>query len=79
MLCWTNRVEIPHVQGQRNPSKMVGAGAAVRRYPMSKGKREAPEQDPVSPSVSLSHQEVFISLLSFSIRGQTPKVTITES
>ena len=79
VLCWTNRVEIPHVQGQRNPSKMVGAGAAVRRYPMSKSKREAPEQDPVSPSVSLSHQEVFISLLSFSIRGQTPKVTITES
>ena len=29
------------------------------------------EQDPVSPSVSVSHQEVSISLLSFSIRGQT--------
>ena len=29
------------------------------------------EQDPVSPSVSLSHQEISISLLSFSIRGQT--------
>ena len=29
------------------------------------------EQDPVSPSVSLSHQEAFKSLLSFSIRGQT--------
>ena len=29
------------------------------------------EQDPVSPSVSLFHQEVSISLLSFSIRGQT--------
>ena len=28
------------------------------------------EQDPVSPSVSLSHQEASISLLSFSIRGQ---------
>ena len=27
------------------------------------------EQDPVSPIVSLSHQEAFISLLSFSIRG----------
>ena len=26
------------------------------------------EQDPVSPSVSLSHQEASISLLSFSIR-----------
>ena len=29
------------------------------------------EQDPVSPSVSLSHQEASISLLSFSIRRQT--------
>ena len=29
------------------------------------------EQDPVSPSVSLSHQEASVSLLSFSIRGQT--------
>ena len=28
-------------------------------------------QDWVSPTVSLSHQEAFISLLSFSIRGQT--------
>ena len=29
------------------------------------------EQDPVSPLVSLSHQEASISLLSFSVRGQT--------
>ena len=29
------------------------------------------EQDPVSPTVSLSHQEASISLLSFSIREQT--------
>ena len=29
------------------------------------------EQDPVCPSVILSYQEVFIRLLSFSIRGQT--------
>ena len=29
------------------------------------------EQDPFSPSVSLSHQEASISLLSFSIRGLT--------
>ena len=31
------------------------------------------EQDPVSPSVSLSHQEASISLLSFSIRGHTDR------
>ena len=29
------------------------------------------QKDPVSPSVSLSYQEVSISLLSLSIRGQT--------
>ena len=42
VLCWSSREEIPHVQGQRNPSKRVGAGVAVRRYPTSKGKEEAP-------------------------------------
>ena len=34
--------EIPHIQGQRKPSKTVHTGAAVRRYPMSKGKGAAP-------------------------------------
>ena len=29
------------------------------------------EQDPVSPTVSVSHQEASISLLSLSLRGQT--------
>ena len=29
------------------------------------------EQDPASPSVSLSHQEASINLLSFYIRGKT--------
>ena len=24
-LCWSSHEEIPHVQGKRNPSKMVGA------------------------------------------------------
>ena len=43
-LHWTGYKKIPHVQGQRNPSKMVGPGAVVRRYPMSKGKWEA-QQD----------------------------------
>ena len=30
-----------------------------------------PEQEPVSPSVSLSHQEASISILTLSIKGQT--------
>ena len=33
--------EIPHIQGQRKPSKTVGTGVAVRRYLMSRGKGEA--------------------------------------
>ena len=41
------------------------------------------EQDPVSPSVSLSHQEALASLLSFSIllhqRAERLKTTITEN
>ena len=40
MLHWTGCVEIPHVQGQRNPTKMVGTEVAVRRYPTAKGKGE---------------------------------------
>ena len=44
VLRWIGRVEIPHVQGQRNPSNTGGTGVAVRRYPMSKGKGEAPER-----------------------------------
>ena len=35
-LCWMSRV-----LGQRSPNKTVGAGAAVKRYPTSKGKGEA--------------------------------------
>ena len=34
--------EITDVQGQKNPNKTVGTGAAVRRYPTPKGKGEAP-------------------------------------
>ena len=39
---WSSYEEIHHNQGQRKPSKMVGTGAAVRRYPIPKGKGEAP-------------------------------------
>ena len=31
MLCWSSREEIPHAQGKRNPSKMVGV---ARRHQM---------------------------------------------
>ena len=29
MLCWSSREEIPHVQGKRNPSKMVGIARGI--------------------------------------------------
>ena len=41
--CWSDHEEIPHIQGQRRPSKMVSAGAAVRRYPHPRV--EEPQQD----------------------------------
>ena len=31
-----------HIQGQKNPSKTVSTGAAMRRNPASKGKGKAP-------------------------------------
>ena len=31
MLCWISREEIPHVQGKRNPSKMVGVARGHQR------------------------------------------------
>ena len=31
MLCWSNREEIPHAQGKRNPSKMVGVARGHQR------------------------------------------------
>ena len=46
--CWSDCEEIPHIQGQRSPSKMVGAEVVagvrvtLRRYPTSKGKGEDP-------------------------------------
>ena len=31
MLCWSSREEIPHAQGKRNPSKMVGIARGHQR------------------------------------------------
>ena len=31
MLCWSTREEIPHAQGKRNPSKMVGVARGHQR------------------------------------------------
>ena len=31
MLCWSSREELPHAQGKRNPSKMVGVARGHQR------------------------------------------------
>ena len=31
LLCWSSREEIPHIQGKRNPCKMVGAERGHQR------------------------------------------------
>ena len=36
MLCWSSREEIPHAQGKRNPSKMVGVARGHQRADMLK-------------------------------------------
>ena len=30
VLCWSSREEIPHAQGKRNPSEMVGVARGIR-------------------------------------------------
>ena len=68
-LSWNGRVEILQVQGQKNPSKMVGIGEAVRRYPKSKGKKEKPHQD---CSVQFSHSVVSDSLRPHGLQHARP-------
>ena len=31
VICWSSREEIPHVQGKRNPDKMVGVARGHQR------------------------------------------------
>ena len=46
MLCWSSHEEIPHVQGKRNPSKMVG---------VAKGHQRADTLKPYSQKTSQSN------------------------
>ena len=45
MLCWSSREEIPHTQGKRNPSKMVG---------VARGHQKADTLKPYSQKTSQS-------------------------
>ena len=61
MLCWSSREEIPHAQGKRNPSKMVGVARGHRRANTLKPYSEKTNQSnhtrttALSNSVKLSH------------------------
>ena len=46
MLCWSSCEEIPHAQGKRNPSKMVG---------VARGKQRADTRKPHSQKTSQSN------------------------
>ena len=61
MLCWSSGEEIPHVQGKRNPSKMVGVARGHQRAdtlkPYSQKTRQSnhTRTTALSNSMKLSH------------------------
>ena len=66
-LCWSSREEIPHAQGKRNPSKMVG---------VARGHQRADTLKPYSQKTSQSNHNLITTALSNSMklshaRGET--------
>ena len=61
MLCWSSREEIPHPQGNRNPSKMVGVARGHQRADTLKPYSQKTSQSnhirttALSNSMKLSH------------------------
>ena len=61
MLCWSSREEIPHGQGKRNPSKMVGVERGHQRVDTLKPYSQKTSQSnhtrttALSNSMKLSH------------------------
>ena len=61
MLCWSSHEEIPHAQGKRNPSKMVGVARGDQRADTLKPYSQKPNQSnhtrttALSNSMKLSH------------------------
>ena len=60
-LCWSSREEIPHVQGKRNPSKMVGVTRGHQRantlkpYSQKTSQSNHTRTTALSNSMKLSH------------------------
>ena len=61
VLCWSSREEIPHAQGKRNPSKMVGAAREHHRadtlkpYSQKTSQYNHTRTTALSNSMKLSH------------------------
>ena len=61
MLCWSSREEIPHAQGKRNPSKMVGVARGHQRadtlkpYSQKTNQSNHTRTTALSNSMKLSH------------------------
>ena len=55
MLCWSSREEIPHAQGKRNPSKMVGVARGHQRADTLKPYSQKTSQSNHSRTTALSN------------------------
>ena len=55
MLCWSSCEEIPHIQGKRNPSKMVGVARGHQRADTLKPYSQKPSQSNHTRTTALSN------------------------
>ena len=55
MLCWNSHEEIPHAQGKRNPSKMVGVARGHQRADTLKPYSQKPSQSNHTRTTALSN------------------------
>ena len=57
MLCWSSREEIPHAQGKRNPSKMVGVTRGHQRADTLKPYSQKTSQSNHTRTTALSNSK----------------------
>ena len=55
MLCWSSREEIPHAQGKRNPSKIVGVAREHQRADTLKPYSQKTSQSNYTRTTALSN------------------------
>ena len=55
MFCWSSREEIPHAQGKRNPSKMVGVARGHQRADTLKLYSQKTSQSNHTRTIALSN------------------------